>query len=80
MPESGFEVSAPERGKPADVAAHHCSSPARRGAAHCANAAATPSATYEGIIHVFVILNALRGTNAGAAIAQAIAYIRDALG
>lgn len=36
---------------------------------------------YEGIIHDFVMLNALRGTNAaGAAIAQAIAYLRDALG
>jgi acetyl esterase len=35
---------------------------------------------YEGIIHDFVMLNALRGTNAaGAAIAQAIAYLRSAL-
>ena len=35
---------------------------------------------YEGIIHGFVMLNALRGTNAaGAAIAQAIAYLRSAL-
>jgi acetyl esterase len=35
---------------------------------------------YEGIIHDFVMLNALRGTNAaGAAIAQAIQYIRRAL-
>ncbi len=35
---------------------------------------------YEGIIHDFVMLNALRGTNAaGAAIAQAIAYLRNAL-
>ena len=35
---------------------------------------------YEGIIHDFVMLNALRGTNAaGAAIAQAIEYIRRAL-
>jgi len=35
---------------------------------------------YEGIIHDFVMLNALRGTNAaGAAIAQAIDYIRRAL-
>jgi len=35
---------------------------------------------YEGIIHDFVMLNALRGTNAaGAAIAQAIHYIRRAL-
>jgi acetyl esterase/lipase len=35
---------------------------------------------YEGIIHDFVMLNALRGTNAaGAAIAQAIAYLQDAL-
>jgi acetyl esterase/lipase len=34
---------------------------------------------YEGIIHDFVMLNALRGTNAaGAAIAQAIAYLRSA--
>jgi acetyl esterase/lipase len=36
---------------------------------------------YEGIIHDFVMLNALRGTNAaGAAIAQAIAFLRVALG
>jgi acetyl esterase/lipase len=35
---------------------------------------------YEGIIHDFVMLNALRGTNAaGAAIAQAIEYLRRAL-
>jgi acetyl esterase/lipase len=35
---------------------------------------------YEGIIHDFVMLNALRGTNAaGAAIAQATSYLRDAL-
>ena len=35
---------------------------------------------YEGIIHDFVMLNPLRGTNAaGAAIAQAIEYIRRAL-
>ena len=35
---------------------------------------------YEGIIHDFVMLNALRATNAaGAAIAQAIAYLQDAL-
>jgi acetyl esterase/lipase len=35
---------------------------------------------YGGIIHDFVMLNALRGTNAaGAAIAQAIAYMRAAL-
>ncbi len=35
---------------------------------------------YEGIIHDFVMVNALRGTNAaGAAIAQAIEYIRRAL-
>jgi len=35
---------------------------------------------YEGIVHDFVMLNALRGTNAaGAAIAQAIEYIRRAL-
>jgi acetyl esterase/lipase len=35
---------------------------------------------YEGIIHDFVMLNALRGTNAaGAAIAQAIEYIKRAL-
>ncbi len=35
---------------------------------------------YEGIIHDFVMLNALRGTNAaGAAIAQAVAYLREAL-
>jgi acetyl esterase len=35
---------------------------------------------YEGIIHDFVMLNALRGTNAaGAAIAQAIAYMKRAL-
>jgi acetyl esterase len=35
---------------------------------------------YEGIIHDFVMLNALRGTNAaGAAIAQAIAYLLEAL-
>jgi acetyl esterase/lipase len=35
---------------------------------------------YEGIIHDFVMLNALRGTNAaGAAIARAIAYLRSAL-
>jgi acetyl esterase/lipase len=36
---------------------------------------------YEGVIHDFVMLNALRGTNAaGAAIAQAIAYLRGRLG
>ena len=36
---------------------------------------------YEGIIHDFVMLNALRGTNAArAAIAQAIAYLRGRLG
>jgi acetyl esterase/lipase len=36
---------------------------------------------YEGIIHDFVMLNALRGTNAAsAAITQAIAYLRNALG
>jgi acetyl esterase/lipase len=36
---------------------------------------------YEGIIHDFVMLNALRGTNAaGAAIAQAIGFLREALG
>jgi acetyl esterase/lipase len=36
---------------------------------------------YEGIIHDFVMLNALRGTNAaGAAIAQAVSYLRHALG
>ncbi len=35
---------------------------------------------YEGIIHDFVMLNALRGTNAASsAIAQAIAYLRTAL-
>ncbi len=35
---------------------------------------------YEGIIHDFVMLNALRGTNAaGAAIAQAIAFLKVAL-
>ena len=35
---------------------------------------------YEGIIHDFVMLNALRSTNAaGAAIAQAISYLREAL-
>jgi acetyl esterase/lipase len=35
---------------------------------------------YEGIIHDFVMLNALRPTNAaGAAIAQAITYLRGAL-
>ena len=35
---------------------------------------------YEGIIHDFVMLNALRGTNAaGAAIAQAVTYLRNAL-
>ena len=35
---------------------------------------------YGGVIHDFVMLNALRGTNAaGAAIAQAIAYMRAAL-
>ena len=35
---------------------------------------------YEGIIHDFVMLNALRGTSAaGAALAQAIACLRDAL-
>jgi len=35
---------------------------------------------YEGMIHDFVMLNALRGTNAaGAAIAQAISYLRKAL-
>jgi acetyl esterase/lipase len=36
---------------------------------------------YEGIVHDFVMLNGLRGTNAaGAAIAQAVQYLRDALG
>jgi len=36
---------------------------------------------YEGIIHDFVMLNALRGTNAaGAAIAQAISYLHRQLG
>jgi acetyl esterase/lipase len=36
---------------------------------------------YEGIIHDFVILNALRGTNAAdAAIAQALSYLRHAVG
>ena len=36
---------------------------------------------YEGIIHDFVMLNALRGTSAAqAAIAQAIRYLREALG
>ena len=35
---------------------------------------------YEGIIHDFVMLNALRGTNAaGAAITQAVTYLRNAL-
>jgi acetyl esterase/lipase len=35
---------------------------------------------YEGIIHDFLMLNALRGTNAaGAAITQAVAYLRAAL-
>ena len=35
---------------------------------------------YEGIIHDFVMLNALRETNAAsAAIGQAIAYLRDGL-
>jgi acetyl esterase/lipase len=35
---------------------------------------------YEGIIHDFVMLNALRGTNAAsAAIAQAVAYLRNAV-
>ena len=35
---------------------------------------------YEGIIHDFVMLNALRGTNAAeAAIAQAVGYLREAL-
>jgi acetyl esterase len=35
---------------------------------------------YQGIIHDFVMLNALRTTNAaGAAIAQAVGYLRDAL-
>ena len=35
---------------------------------------------YEGIVHDFVMLNALRSTNAAdAAIAQAITYIRKAL-
>jgi acetyl esterase/lipase len=35
---------------------------------------------YEGIIHDFVMLNALRSTNAaGATIAQAISYLREAL-
>ena len=45
------------------------------------NAGVDVTATrYEGIIHDFVMLNALRGTNAaGAAIAQAIAYLREAL-
>jgi len=36
---------------------------------------------YEGIIHDFVMLNALRPTNAaGAAIAQASWYLREAFG
>ena len=36
---------------------------------------------YEGIIHDFVMLNALRGTNAAdAAITQAIGYLKQALG
>ena len=36
---------------------------------------------YEGVIHDFVVLNVLRKTNAaGAAIAQAISYLRHALG
>ncbi|MFD9122159.1 esterase, partial [Streptomyces bottropensis] len=36
---------------------------------------------YQGIIHDFVMLNALRGTHAAeAAIAQAIATLRTALG
>ncbi|WP_131747600.1 alpha/beta hydrolase [Frankia sp. Cppng1_Ct_nod] len=36
---------------------------------------------YEGIVHDFVMLDALRETNAaGAAIAQAISYLKDALG
>ena len=35
---------------------------------------------YEGIIHDFVMLNALRETNAAkAAMAQAIAYLKEAL-
>ncbi len=35
---------------------------------------------YEGIIHDFVMLNALRGTNAsGAAIGQAITFLKQAL-
>ena len=35
---------------------------------------------YEGVVHDFVMLNALRPTNAaGAAIAQAIAFLRGAL-
>ena len=35
---------------------------------------------YQGIIHDFVMLNALRGTHAAtAAITQAIAFLRDAL-
>ena len=38
------------------------------------------AARYQGIIHDFVMLNALRGTHAAtAAIAQAIAFLRDAL-
>jgi acetyl esterase/lipase len=36
---------------------------------------------YQGIIHDFVMLNALRGTHAAtAAIAQAVAFLRDVLG
>ena len=50
-------------------------------ALHLREAGVDVTATrYEGIIHGFVMLNALRGTNAaGAAIAQAIAYLRSAL-
>ena len=41
---------------------------------------AVTATRYQGIIHDFVMLNALRGTNAAnAAIAQATAYLRDAL-
>ena len=41
---------------------------------------AVTATRYQGIIHDFVMLNALRETNAAnAAIAQAIAYLRDAL-
>ena len=41
---------------------------------------AVTATRYQGIIHDFVMLNALRETNAAsAAIAQATAYLRDAL-